>query len=60
MIVCPIQCVYPLAHLMVVSGLHCSSFCIQMIAGDVVRPDFFFKFFGDTAIVSLLLGDSYV
>ena len=36
MIVCPIQCIYPLVHIRVVSCLHCSSFYIQMIAGVVI------------------------
>ena len=58
MIVCPIPCVYPLDYLRVVSCLRCSSSCIQMIAGVVLRTFFFLvKFSDDIAIVSLLLGD---
>ena len=40
MIVCPIQCAYPLLHLKVASCLHCFTSGIQMIAGVAVRTYF--------------------
>ena len=57
MVVFLIYCVYPLIYLKVVSYVLCSSFCIQMIAGVVVRTDVFKKFSDDNAIANLLFGD---
>ena len=57
MVVFLIHCVYLMIYLKVVSYVLCSSFCIQMIAGVVVRTDVFKKFSDDNAIANLLFGD---